>query len=212
MPQHTFVQRLYITYKFFEILFFKILNISHSVENSRKSVYLLPLWCFFDYGNTLDLFNWNDRAGLVSWQWPFTVHAIHADWSSSIRLVYRRNMGSQGVVLGMSATEKQGERMTKGLQWKYSHRWRMHVWCCLTLLHPQTSVCPRKSQSSACIFLSFCLAPSLAHSLASFIISLLSVNLAPCLPLCLSFFPLPILLLHPFLPPTSHLCMCHFQL
>lgn len=27
-----------------------------------------------------------------------------------------------------------------------------------------------------------------------------------------SLFSLPILLLHPFLPPTSHLCMCHFQL
>lgn len=79
----------------------------------------------------------------------------------------------------------------------------MHVWCCLTLLHPQTSVCPRKSQSSACIFLSFCLAPSLAHSLASFIISLLSVNLAPCLPLCLSLF-------FPPYPPSPSLPPSHF--
>lgn len=178
--------------------------------------------CFWRWKATLDLFKWNDRAGLVSRQRPFSVHAIHAARPSSIRLVYRRNMGSQRVVLGMSATGKQGERMTKGLQWKYSHCWRKCTWCCLTLLHPQTSVCPRKSQSSACSFPSFCLAPSLAHSLASFIISLLSANLAPCLPLCLffpslSFFSIPSSLPLPIFAcatfncsdmPCGKLCLC----
>lgn len=92
-----------------------------AVENSRTSVYLCIIrFCrrsvFWRWKATLDLFSWNDRAGLVSRQRPFGVHAIHAARSSSIRLLYRRNMGSQGVVLGLSATGKQGERMTKGLQ------------------------------------------------------------------------------------------------
>lgn len=95
-------------------------NVPYAVENSRTSVYLCIIrFCrrsvFWRWKATLDLFSWNDRAGLVSRQRPFSVHAIHAARSSSIRPLYRRNMGSQGVVLGMSATGKQGERMTKGL-------------------------------------------------------------------------------------------------
>lgn len=123
-----------------------------------------------------------------------------------------RGWGSLGVVLGMSATGKQGAEDDK--------RITVNIF---TLLKDAYVMLPRSVTSTdQCLsqkitvllpafFLSFCSAPSLAHSLASSIISLLSVNLAPCLPLCLSFF-LPFLRLHPFLPPTSHLCMCHFQL
>lgn len=57
--------------------------------------------------------------------------------------------------------ENKEERMTKGLQWIYSHCWRMHMWCCLAVLRPQTSVCPRKSQSFCLHF--FCPFVRLPH-------------------------------------------------
>lgn len=77
---------------------------------------------------------------------------------------------------------------------------------CVMLPHVVTSTdqCLSQKITVFCLhFLSFCLAPSLAHSLASFIISLLSVNLAPCLPLCLSLF-------FPPYPPSPSLPPSHF--
>lgn len=106
--------------------------------------------------------------------------------------------------------ENKEERMTKGFQWKYSHCWRMHMWCCLAVLHLQTSVCPWKSQSS-CLHFFVLLFGSLTCPLPRFLYYFIAVSEScPCLPLCLFF--LPFLLPQPFLPPTSHLCMCHFQL
>lgn len=119
-----------------------------------------------------------------------------------------RGWGSLGVVLGMSATGKQGAEDDK--------RITVNIF---TLLKDAYVMLPRSVTSTdQCLsqkitvlpafFLSFCSAPSLAHSLASSIISLLSVNLAPCLPLCLFFSPFPS---PPSLPP-SHFPSLHVPL
>lgn len=72
--------------------------------------------------------------------------------------------------------------------------------CCRPLLHSQTSTCPGKSQSSAFHSPSpFCSALQLAHTLASSIISFLSVRLSPSPPPSL-YLTLP--LLHHSLPPS----------
>lgn len=73
-------------------------------------------------------------AGVTELGWSYggdlSVCSTHAAWSSSIRLVYWQSGGEGGrgeaggerlgVVTGMSASQKQGERMTKGLQWIFS--------------------------------------------------------------------------------------------
>lgn len=105
--------------------------------------------------------------------------------------------------------ENKEERMTKGLQWIYSHCWRMHMWCCLAVLHPQTSVCPRKSQSS-CLHFFVLLFGSLTCPLSRFLYYFIAVSescpLPPPLSLFFSPFPSP-----PSLPP-SHFPSLHVPL
>lgn len=118
--------------------------------------------------------------------------------------------------------ENKEERMTKGLQWKYSHCWRMHMWCCLAVLHPQTSVCPRKSQSS-CLHVFVLLFGSLTCPLSRFLYYFIAVSESCPLPpplsrfFSFSFFSIPSSLPLPIFAcatfncsdmPCGKLCLC----
>lgn len=151
------------------------------------------------------------QPGLVSWQWPFSVHAIHSAWSGSIRLVYSQIWGVWELFWACLATGKQGEEDDKRITVKIFPLLKMHMWVALQCYIRRPVSVSEHHSPPACIFLSFCSAPSLAHSLTSSIISLLSVNLAPCLPLSL-FSPFPF---SPSLPPSlppSHFPSLHVPL
>lgn len=123
-----------------------------------------------------------------------------------------RGWGSLGVVLGMSATGKQGAEDDK--------RITVNIF---TLLKDAYVMLPRSVTSTdQCLsqkitvllpaFFFVLLFGSLTCPLSRFLYYFIAVSESCPLPPPLSLFFLPFLRLHPFLPPTSHLCMCHFQL
>lgn len=164
----------------------------------------------------------------------------HAAWSSSIRLVYRQSWGWREEAGGeagrcyghvcISKTRREDD-WKKGLQWIFSHCWRIHVWFCLALLHSQASVFTRPENHSPLppfffVFLLFCspasphscflyyfisvseslsLPPPLSHS-SSFLLPSFSFSLPPSL-----FLPLPIFACATFNwsdMPCGKLCLC----
>jgi len=162
--------------------------------------------------------------------------STHVAWSSSIRLVYWQSGGWRwrvrrgerkkrlGVVTGMSVSPKQGKRMTVEKKDYSGYFLSVEGYICDVPLH--CYICrPVCSQAQKIIvfcplsFFVFLLFSSLARPHSCFLYYFISVSesLSPPPPLshshsfCLPSFSYS-LLPSLSLPPTSHLCMCHFQL
>lgn len=147
----------------------------------------------------------------------------------SIRLAYRQSRGRAGgggggrrdweLFQACLHLQKQGGRMTKGLGWIFSPLLKD---TCVMLPPAATFADQRMSRKITVVCLPFSVAllfcsPASPHS--CFLYYFISVSAALSLPApsSISLFlfcitpSLPSLLLSPP-PPSSHLCMCHFQL
>lgn len=177
------------------------------------------------YGNTLDLFSGSDRAGLVLWRWPFPVL-----YPCRLVELYQACVPAEREGRGRGDAVGEGrdwelfraclhlQNKERGWQKDYSGYFlTVEGYVCDVASHCyiHRPVYVPENHSLLPPFFVFLLFCSLASPHSCFLYYFISVSeslsLPPPLSHSSSFFP-PSLLLHPFLPPTSHLCMCHFQL
>lgn len=168
-------------------------------------------------------------AGVTELGWSYggdlSPCSIHAAWSSSIKLVYRQREGrGRGDAVGEGRDWElfraclHLQNKERGWQKDYSGYFlTVEGYVCDVASHCyiHRPVYVPENHSLLPPFFVFLLFCSLASPHSCFLYYFISVSeslsLPPPLSHSSSFFP-PSLLLHPFLPPTSHLCMCHFQL